>query len=79
MAKTTNITRYVCDRCSTLQHLAQGDPETSDWHDVSRVTVDGNTVSRLLCKSCYSEYKALVQAQDADFNDFMIRTEEDDA
>ena len=71
MAKTTNITRYVCDRCGDMAHLSQGAPEVSDWHDVSRVTVDGNTAQRLLCRTCYSSYKSLVTGQDSEFNEFM--------
>lgn len=71
MAKTTGITRYVCDRCGDTAHLSQGAPEVSDWHDVQRVTVDGNTVQRLLCRGCYSSYKSLVTSQDAEFNEFM--------
>ena len=42
MARTTNITRYTCDRCHASAYLADGDPRTSsDWHDITHTTVDG--------------------------------------
>ena len=47
MARTTNITRYTCDRCHVSAYLADGDPRTSsDWHDITHTTVDGVAQAR---------------------------------
>lgn len=73
MPKTSNITRYVCDRCGQSAYLSSGDPGMSDWRDISRVTADGVTTSRLLCKQCNTDYKALAAKQDAAFNEFMAK------
>lgn len=71
MAKTTNITKYACDRCGAEAYLPKGDPRESDWREVSRVTADGVSVSRLLCAQCTTGYKALASEQDAAFTAFM--------
>ena len=50
MARTTNITRYTCDRCHASAYLADGDPRTSsDWHDITHTTVDGVAQGALVC------------------------------
>lgn len=71
MAKTDGITRYVCDRCGKSDYLVGDDPRKSDWRDVSRVTADGVSTSRLLCADCNKSYKSLVATQDAAFNAYM--------
>lgn len=76
MPKTTNITRYVCDRCGESGYYADGDPATGDWREIERVTADNAKATRLLCKSCNSKYKTLVADQDAAFNKFMSGSEE---
>lgn len=41
MAKTTNITKYTCDRCHDSAYLTDGDPRTSsDWHQIKHTTAD---------------------------------------
>lgn len=54
MARTTNITRYTCDRCHASAYLADGDPRTSsDWHDITHTTVDGVAQGALVCTACW--------------------------
>lgn len=73
MAKTEGISRYTCDRCSKEMYMTAGDPRTSEWRDIERVTADAVTVKRLLCPECTREYKALAEDQDASFAAFMRR------
>lgn len=73
MPKKTNITNYICDRCGKSAYLVSDDPAVSDWRDVERVTSDGVTTSRLLCKDCHAEYRKLTATQDAAFNSFMVK------
>lgn len=76
MAKTTNITRYVCDRCGKTAYVAPGDPSASDWREIKRVTADGVDISRLVCSTCNAEHKKLANNQDAAFNAFMASGKE---
>ena len=58
MARTTNITRYTCDRCHASAYLADGDPRTSsDWHDITHTTVDGVAQGALVCTACWQTSK----------------------
>ena len=59
MAKTTNITKYTCDRCHDSAYLTDGDPRTSsDWHQIKHTTADGVTQEA-------QEFKKLAATQDA--------------
>ena len=64
--KTTNITKYTCDRCHESAYLTEGDPRTSsDWHQIKHTTADGVTQEALACTSCQQEFKKLAATQDA--------------
>mgnify|MGYP004506155259 CR=1 FL=1 len=71
MAKTCNITCCECDRCGEKEYLAEGAPTWSDWHVVTRYSVDGVKIERLFCGNCFEDYKMLMSEQDAGFNGFM--------
>lgn len=71
MARTENVTMFVCDRCGRTAYLAAGDPARDGWRDVERVTADGARASRLLCSACASEHKSLAAKHDAAFVEFM--------
>lgn len=80
MSKTEGFTKYACDRTNyhgpendSTEYLAKGDSRENDWHQVSRITADGNKVEFIYCSSCYQKYKELAAKQDAEFNAF--RTE----
>lgn len=76
MPKQTGITRYECDRCGRVAHLAEGAPEAGDWREVRRVTADGVDNSRLFCKECAAEYRKAAAEQDAAFNAFILKGKE---
>ena len=74
MAKTDNITHYVCDRCGADAYLAANSAAAAgDWREVERFDQYGSKASRLLCKSCTDEYKRLAAQQDAAFQEFMAK------
>lgn len=75
MPRTTNITRYQCDRCGKAEYLSEGDPAAGDWRDIERITADNARNARLLCKECNAAYKKLTADQDAAFNKFMSGSE----
>lgn len=75
MARTTNITRYTCDRCHASAYLADGDPRTSsDWHDITHTTVDGVAQGALVCTACWQTFKALAATQDAAYAAYLNNT-----
>ena len=76
MAKTDNITHYVCDRCAADAYLAANSAASADWREVERIDQYGSKASRLLCKSCTDAYKQLAAQQDAAFQDFMAAKEQ---
>lgn len=76
MAKTDNITHYVCDRCAADAYLAANSAASADWREVERIDQYGSKASRLLCKSCTDEYKQLAAKQDAEFQAFMAAKEQ---
>lgn len=75
MAKTDNITHYVCDRCAADAYLAANSEASADWREVERYDRYGSRASRLLCKACTDEYKQLAAKQDAEFQQFMAKKE----
>ena len=76
MAKTDNITHYVCDRCAADAYLAANSAASADWREVERYDQYGSKASRLLCKACLAEYKQLAAKQDAEFQAFMAAKEQ---
>lgn len=75
MARTTNITRYTCDRCHASAYLADGDPRTSsDWHDITHTTVDGVAQGAIVCTACWQTFKALAATQDAAYAAYLNNT-----
>ena len=76
MAKTDNITHYVCDRCAADAYLAANSVASADWREVERIDQYGSRASRLLCKSCTDAYKQLAAQQDAAFRAFMAAKEQ---
>lgn len=76
MAKTDNITHYVCDRCAADTYLAANSAASADWREVERYDQYGSRASRLLCKACTDEYKQLAAKQDAEFQAFMAAKEQ---
>lgn len=76
MAKTDNITHYVCDRCASDAYLAANSAASADWREVERYDQYGSRASRLLCKACTDEYKQLAAKQDAEFQAFMAAKEQ---
>lgn len=76
MAKTDNITHYVCDRCAADAYLAANSAASADWREVERIDQYGSRASRLLCKSCTDAYKQLAAQQDAAFQAFMVAKEQ---
>lgn len=76
MAKTDNITHYVCDRCAADAYLAANSAASADWREVERIDQYGSRASRLLCKACLAEYKQLAAKQDAEFQAFMAAKEQ---
>ena len=76
MAKTDNITHYVCDRCGADAYLAANSAASADWREVERFDQYGSKASRLLCKACTDEYKQLAAKQDAEFQAFMAAKEQ---
>ena len=66
MARTTNITRYTCDRCHASAYLADGDPRTS--------SVDGVAQGALVCTACWQTFKALAATQDAAYAAYLNNT-----
>lgn len=58
MAKTENITRYVCDRCGADAYLAANSAAAADWREIERVDQYGSRASRLLCKACTDDHKS---------------------
>ena len=73
MAKTDNITHYVCDRCGADAYLAANSAATADWREVERFDQYGSKASRLLCKACTDAYKQLATKQDAACQEFMAK------
>ena len=71
MAKTSGITCCECDRCGEKEFLSEGAPAWSNWHGVTRYSMDGVKMERLLCRECFEDYKMLMSEQDAGFNGFM--------
>ena len=76
MAKTDNITHYVCDRCAADAYLAANSAASADWREVERYDQYGSRASRLLCKACTDDYKQLAAKQDAEFQAFMAAKEQ---
>lgn len=76
MAKTDNITHYVCDKCGADAYLAANSAASADWREVERIDRYGSRASRLLCKSCTDAYKQLAAQQDAAFQAFMAAKEQ---
>lgn len=76
MAKTDNITHYVCDRCGADAYLAANSAASADWREVERFDQYGSKASRLLCKTCLAEYKQLAAKQDVEFQAFMAAKEQ---
>ena len=76
MAKTDNITHYVCDRCAADAYLAANSAASADWREVERIDQYGSKASRLLCKACLAECKQLAAKQDAEFQAFMAAKEQ---
>lgn len=76
MAKTDNITHYVCDRCGADAYLDANSAASADWREVERFDQYGSKASRLLCKSCTDAYKQLAAQQDAAFQAFMAAKEQ---
>lgn len=76
MAKTDNITHYVCDRCGADAYLAANSAASADWREVERFDQYGSTARRLLCKACTDEYKQLAAKQDVEFQAFMAAKEQ---
>ena len=75
MARTENVTRYVCDRCGEEAYLPENAAAAGDWRDVQRFDQYGSRVERLLCKACTDAYKRLAASQDASFQRFMAGKE----
>lgn len=74
MAKTTNITKYTCDRCHDSAYLTDGDPRTSsDWHQIKHTTADGVTQEALACTLCQQEFKKLAATQDAAYTAWLTK------
>ena len=73
MAKTDNITHYVCDRCAADAYLAANSAASADWRETKRIDQYGSEASRLLCKACTDAYKQLAAKQDAAFQEFMAK------
>lgn len=67
--RTTNLTRYTCDRCRTSTVMADGN--APGWHDVTRYRADSTTDSALLCEKCYSKYIDLAAKHDREYMQFM--------
>lgn len=61
--------QYQCDRCGKKSFLTAQDLGKSDWHDIKRQSGAGE-VQRLYCSTCFDEYRALLERQDADFTAF---------
>ena len=76
MAKTDNITHYVCDRCAADAYLAANSAASADWREVERIDQYGSRASRLLCKSCTDAHEQLAAQQDAAFQAFMAAKEQ---
>lgn len=76
MAKTDNITHYVCDRCGADAYLAANSAASADWREVERIDQYGSKASRLLCKACTDAYKQLAAKQDVEFQAFMAAKEQ---
>ena len=76
MAKTDNITHYVCDRCGADAYLAANSAASADWREVERYDQYGSKASRLLCKACTDAYKQLAAKQDVEFQAFMAAKEQ---
>lgn len=72
MAKISGYTLYTCDRDRRHTAFAQDDePEADGWYEVRRTDRNGQSVTRLLCNKCFSDYQKLVEAQDKEFAEFM--------
>ena len=78
MAKTEGITLYTCDRCGKQAYLTADNNARNEWYEVKRITKDGATAARWLCRECNAEYGKLASAADADFNDFMKSAEKEE-
>lgn len=72
--RTSNLTRYTCDRCGTNQIIADGD-NTSLWHDIRRINASDTDAKYLLCDPCFKIWRPLQQRHDIEFSQFMTSAE----
>lgn len=68
--RTTDLTRYTCDRCQTSAIIAKGDP-AKNWHDIRRWDAADLESYKLLCEACFKAWKPLQQRHDIEFQQFM--------
>lgn len=70
MARTDNISRYVCDKCGKTEYFEQG-RQASGWMEIERYNADRVPVKKMFCAACHEMYKPVAAQADSDFNDFM--------
>lgn len=67
----TKGSNYTCDRCSKSEFLTDAETRNTKWQVITHITADGVNISRLLCEQCGNEYKAVADAADKAFSEFM--------
>jgi ribosomal protein S27AE len=75
MAKISDFTKYVCDRCGKIEYLPADATTVNRWYQIKRITADTIPQDKLFCASCYQAYQELMVKQDAAYNDFMNNLE----
>lgn len=71
MAKESNYSRYMCDRCGKVEFLKPDTPQTNNWISFTRVTATGASSGYLFDRDCYEQYKTVGSQWDQAFNDFL--------
>ena len=71
MGRTSNLTKYECDRCGAKEIFTADAPGVADWQEITRSTAEGAQRHVLLCPACWPSYKDLVQQEDQSFNGWM--------
>lgn len=71
MTRRENLTCCECDRCGDKEYLTNDSPNLADWFDVKRITSQGIERTALLCSSCYTDYKQLLDKEDTSYRQFM--------
>lgn len=73
MPYTPNYGHWVCDRNNEHAEDAPADDQKvkARWHNVERITKDGNKQSWWFCDACFKDYQVLTTTQDDDFAKFM--------